>query len=89
MTPPLEGAAFTYGFNSDFLREVGDYWLNDYDWKASGERRLNAMGEHFITNIDGIDVHFIRARPAEEDAKGREVIPLLIVHGWPGIGLCD
>ena len=42
------------------------------------------MGNHFKTRIDGIDVHFVRAKPDPKVAKGKKVLPLLFVHGWPG-----
>ena len=84
MTPPLENSAFTYGFNGDFLKTVGDYWLKKYDWNKSGGKKLEAMGKHFKTRIDGIDLHFIHAKPDSKAAKGKTVLPLLIVHGWPG-----
>jgi hypothetical protein len=49
VTPPLEDSAFTYGFNGDYLKTVGEYWLKEYNWKASGEKILNKMGKHFKT----------------------------------------
>ena len=73
----LEGAGWTYGANLAYLRELVDYWRDDFDWREQ-ERRLNRF-EQFKTNIDGLDVHFIHRRSADPDA-----FPLLIVHGWPG-----
>lgn len=73
----LEGAGWTYGANRAYVRELVDYWRDDFDWRAQ-ERRLNRF-EQFRTNIDGLDVHFIHRRAADPDA-----FPLLIVHGWPG-----
>lgn len=73
----LEGAGWTYGANLAYVRELVDYWRDDFDWRAQ-ERRLNRF-EQFRTNIDGLDVHFIHRRAADPDA-----FPLLIVHGWPG-----
>ena len=64
--------------------QVGEHWLKKYDWRASGEKTLNNMGSHFKTRIDGLDVHFVRARPDPKATKGKKVLPLLIVHGWPG-----
>ena len=66
------------------MYKVGEYWLKKYDWKKSGEKTLNNMGSHFKTRIDGIDVHFVRAKPDPKVAKGKKVLPLLFVHGWPG-----
>jgi len=53
------------------------YWLNDYDWRRC-EARLNALPQ-FMTDVDGVDVHFIHVKSSQEDA-----LPLVITHGWPG-----
>lgn len=76
--------SFDYGMNSKYLvNTFGDYWLNKYDWRKS-EKKMNAMGEHYMTNIDGMDVHFVRVKPTPQQSKGKKVIPLLLSHGWPG-----
>ena len=49
----------------------------DYDWRKV-EARLNAL-PHFITEIDGLDIHFIHVRSKHENA-----LPLIVTHGWPG-----
>lgn len=59
------------------LRELVDYWRNDYDWRQC-EARLNALGQH-VTEIDGLDIHFLHVRSSHPDA-----VPLIITHGWPG-----
>jgi len=59
------------------LQELVEYWRTQYDWRKC-ETRLNALGQH-ITEIDGLDIHFLHVRSPREDA-----IPLLITHGWPG-----
>jgi pimeloyl-ACP methyl ester carboxylesterase len=53
------------------------YWAADYDWRKC-EKKLNALPQ-FITEIDGLDIHFIHARSKHENA-----LPLIITHGWPG-----
>jgi pimeloyl-ACP methyl ester carboxylesterase len=53
------------------------YWATDYDWRKC-EARLNALPQ-FITEIDGLDIHFIHVRSQHEDA-----LPLIVTHGWPG-----
>jgi pimeloyl-ACP methyl ester carboxylesterase len=58
-------------------QELARYWLDDYDF-GRVEARLNAMPQ-FVTEIDGVDVHFIHVRSSHEDAK-----PLIMTHGWPG-----
>jgi pimeloyl-ACP methyl ester carboxylesterase len=60
-----------------YVRELAAYWERDYDWR-SRERQLNRWPQ-FVTDIDGLDVHFIHARSPHEDA-----LPLIISHGWPG-----
>lgn len=80
---PLEDTAFTYGFNSNYLTStVADYWLNKYDWRAQ-EKMLNKFPQ-FVTNVDGINVHFLHVKPDSKLAKGKTVLPLLVSHGWPG-----
>jgi pimeloyl-ACP methyl ester carboxylesterase len=59
------------------LKPLVEYWATDYDWRK-GEARLNALPQ-FLTEIDGLDIHFIRVRSKHEDA-----MPLIITHGWPG-----
>src|SRR6266567_4135655 len=59
------------------MRELARYWATDYDWRKA-EARLNAF-PHFITKIDGLDIHFIHVR-----SKNPKALPLIINHGWPG-----
>jgi pimeloyl-ACP methyl ester carboxylesterase len=59
------------------IRELSHYWATDYDWRKV-EARLNALPQ-FITEIDGLDIHFIHVR-----AKHEEALPLVVSHGWPG-----
>jgi len=59
------------------MQEIARYWGTDYDWRAC-EAKLNAV-PHFITEIDGLDIHFIHVRSQHEDA-----LPLIVTHGWPG-----
>ncbi|CAJ0588064.1 unnamed protein product [Cylicocyclus nassatus] len=70
---------FWYGFNSDELEVFRKYWLNSYDWKKH-ENIINQF-KQFQTEIEGLKIHFIR-EPAASGYK--KVVPLLIVHGWPG-----
>ncbi len=53
------------------------YWATEYDWRKI-EARLNALPQ-FITEIDGLDIHFIHVRSKHENA-----LPLIVTHGWPG-----
>jgi pimeloyl-ACP methyl ester carboxylesterase len=59
------------------VQKLARYWANLYDWRKV-EARLNAV-PNFITEIDGLDIHFIHARSKHENA-----LPLIVTHGWPG-----
>ena len=59
------------------MQKLARYWATDYDWRKC-EARLNALPQ-FITEIDGLDIHFIHVRSKHENA-----LPLIITHGWPG-----
>jgi len=72
---------FEYGFNTNFLKKVGQHWLDKYDWKAR-EKELNKYS-HFKTKISGIDVHFLHVK-SSNNQKYKKTEPLLLLHGWPG-----
>ena len=59
------------------VQQLARHWATDYDWRAC-ERRLNAVPQ-FVTEIDGLDIHFLHVRSEHEDA-----LPLIVTHGWPG-----
>jgi pimeloyl-ACP methyl ester carboxylesterase len=59
------------------MRELARYWHDQYDWRKF-EARLNAL-PNFITNIDGLDIHFIHVR-----SKHPNALPIILTHGWPG-----
>ncbi|MFM0289126.1 epoxide hydrolase family protein [Paraburkholderia megapolitana] len=59
------------------VQEFARHWSTDYDWRAC-EAKLNALPQ-FITEIDGLDIHFIHVRSKHENA-----MPLIVTHGWPG-----
>jgi pimeloyl-ACP methyl ester carboxylesterase len=59
------------------IQELARYWATDYDWRRC-EASLNALPQ-FITEVDGLDIHFIHVRSPHEDA-----LPLIVNHGWPG-----
>eukprot|EP01114_Cavostelium_apophysatum_P023092 TRINITY_DN8591_c0_g1_i3.p1 TRINITY_DN8591_c0_g1~~TRINITY_DN8591_c0_g1_i3.p1 ORF type:complete len:395 (+),score=95.93 TRINITY_DN8591_c0_g1_i3:65-1249(+) len=75
----LEGAAWNYGINVDYLKEIVTYWKDKYDWRAQ-ERLLNAFPQ-FKASVDGLDIHFVQAKASPQAEK---VVPLLFLHGWPG-----
>ncbi len=59
------------------MQALAQYWATDYDWRKV-EARLKALPQ-FITQIDGLDIHFIHVRSKHEDA-----LPMIVTHGWPG-----
>src|SRR5262245_38032002 len=73
----IEGTGWECGIPVDYLRELVEYWRDEYDWRVQ-EARLNEL-PHFRTRIDGQSIHFVHARSARADA-----FPLLLMHGWPG-----
>ena len=73
--PDLEG--WEHGTNKTYLKELCDYWINEFDWQKH-EVEINKF-QNFISNVDGIDIHFIIEKGTSPNSK-----PLLIMHGWPG-----
>jgi pimeloyl-ACP methyl ester carboxylesterase len=65
------------GVQLNTMQKVAQYWAEEYDWRKV-EARLNALPQ-FITEIDGLDIHFIHVRSKHENA-----LPLIVTHGWPG-----
>jgi pimeloyl-ACP methyl ester carboxylesterase len=65
------------GVQLALMQKLAHYWETDYDWRRC-EAQLNAL-PNFITEIDGLDIHFIHVRSKHEDA-----LPVIITHGWPG-----
>jgi len=59
------------------MRALARYWHEEYDWRSC-EKRLNDFPQ-FITEIDGLDIHFVHVRSKHEDA-----LPVIVTHGWPG-----
>jgi pimeloyl-ACP methyl ester carboxylesterase len=67
----------TQGVQLATMQKLAHYWGTDYDWRKC-EARLKAL-PHFITDIDGLEIHFIHVRSKHENA-----LPIIITHGWPG-----
>ena len=67
----------TQGVQLRTMQKLSDYWANQYDWR-NVEARLNAL-PMFITNIDGLDIHFIHVK-----SKHPNALPIIVTHGWPG-----
>jgi pimeloyl-ACP methyl ester carboxylesterase len=67
----------TQGVQLATVENLARYWGTEYDWRKC-EARLNALPQ-FITEIDGLDIHFIHARSKHDNA-----LPVIVTHGWPG-----
>jgi pimeloyl-ACP methyl ester carboxylesterase len=70
-------ADHSQGVQLAMIQELARYWATDYDWRKA-EEKLNALPQ-FMTEVDGLDIHFIHVRSEHEDA-----LPLIVNHGWPG-----
>ncbi|MGA1107334.1 MAG: epoxide hydrolase N-terminal domain-containing protein, partial [Pseudomonadales bacterium] len=68
---------WSQGVPLTYMKQVHQYWLHQYDFRAR-EALLNQWPA-FITEIEGLDIHFLHIRSPREDAR-----PLLMTHGWPG-----
>jgi len=68
---------WSQGVPLEYMREVVDYWRDDYDWRRA-ESRINAF-DQFTAEIEGLDIHFLHVRSEEPNA-----LPLVLTHGWPG-----
>ena len=80
---PLEDTAWTYGISTKYLNTVLDYWRDEYNW-TERQALLNKYPQ-FITTIQGLDIHFYHVKPTNlPKDKNLKVLPLLILHGWPG-----
>lgn len=71
------GEPWAYGADLGYMRELVDYWLDRFDWRAA-EARLNALPQ-FKVPLHGIDVHYLHV-----PGQGPDPCPLLLLHGWPG-----
>ncbi|RVC81925.1 epoxide hydrolase [Mesorhizobium sp. M2A.F.Ca.ET.046.02.1.1] len=68
---------FSQGVPLATIQKLAQYWATDYDWRKV-EARLNRY-PNFVTEIDGLDIHFIHVRSKHENA-----LPVIVTHGWPG-----
>ena len=76
--PPKELVADqSQGVQLATLQKLARAWATDYDWRKA-EAKLNAL-PNFITEIDGVDIHFIHVRSKQPNA-----LPIIVTHGWPG-----
>jgi pimeloyl-ACP methyl ester carboxylesterase len=70
-------ADFSQGVQLTLMKALAKYWATDYDWSKC-EATLKSL-PNFVTEVDGLDIHFIHARSKHEGA-----LPIIITHGWPG-----
>ena len=75
----VPGAGDEYGVPLAWVHKLYDYWLNEYDW-AAAQKRISSWN-HYTTSIEDVKIHFVH-QPAKK--PGKKVVPLLLVHGWPG-----
>ena len=73
----IPDTGWDYGADVAYVRELCDYWRNEYDWRAQ-EAALNAWPQ-FLCEVDGVDIHYWHVR-----GQGPNPHPLLLTHGWPG-----
>jgi pimeloyl-ACP methyl ester carboxylesterase len=67
----------TQGVQLATMQKLARYWANDYDWRKC-EAKLNALPQ-FVTEVDGLDIHFIHVK-----SKHGNALPIIVTHGWPG-----
>src|SRR6202171_4369716 len=67
----------TQGVQLATMQKLAQYWANSHDWRKC-EAKINAV-PNFITEIEGLDIHFIHVRSKHENA-----LPMIVTHGWPG-----
>lgn len=72
----VSGTGWERGVDLDYMNELVDYWLHEYDWREQ-ERRLNAF-QHFKADVEGLGIHFIK-----QEGKGPNPMPLFMMHGYP------
>ena len=73
----IPGSGWDYGSNLAYVKELVDYWIEEFDWRKQ-EEVINGYSQ-YVAEVDGLDVHYIHER-----GKGPDPLPLLLIHGWPG-----
>ncbi len=72
----IEGAGWDYGTDLSYMKELVDYWLNDFNWRAQ-EAALNEFS-HFRGEVGSLGIHFVH-----EMSNRRDAMPVMLLHGWP------
>lgn len=72
----VSGAGWDYGANLAYMKELTEYWRDEFDWRAQ-EDSINRFS-HYRADVNGFGIHFIQER-----GKGEDPLPLVLLHGWP------
>lgn len=80
LTAPLEGVVHQYGINRELLKEILEFWKTKYDWRER-EKFLNKYPQYKV-NVQGLNIHYLYVKPQVK--SNIRVLPLLLLHGWPG-----
>ncbi len=78
ISPQLNDVGWSNGTSVSYMREFISYWLEEYDWRKQ-ENYLNTCMPQYITDIDGIDLHFVHKK-----SRNPKALTLVMTHGWPG-----
>jgi len=66
----------------EWIRKLYNTWLHDYDWPRANSEI--ASWNHYLTTLEGLQIHFLHQRAKPSSSSSKPPIPLLLVHGWPG-----
>lgn len=82
LVEPLENVNFRYGFHKNKLEQIVNYWRDDYLPRWDQQQKFLNSFPQYQTQIQGLNIHFIHTK--DLSAKGKQLVPLLLLHGWPG-----
>lgn len=86
LTEPLENVGFQYGINTNKLKTLVRYWRNDYLPRWNERQAFLNRFPQFKVQVQGLQIHYIHVKPqlSKEEQKTKTIVPLLLLHGWPG-----
>ncbi|XP_023333278.1 epoxide hydrolase 1 isoform X3 [Eurytemora carolleeae] len=78
---PISSEEVCYGMNINYIKDVADYWVNKFDW----QRHVNTLNfsRQFVTQISGLDIHFIHVKPPQVISASITAYPILLLHSFP------
>ncbi|XP_066259194.1 juvenile hormone epoxide hydrolase 1-like [Euwallacea similis] len=82
LQPALEGVQQNYGMNSQLLGSIIDYWKTSYNW-TDRQQFLNKYPQYTVS-VQGLKIHYIHVKPTINKQAKLKVVPVLLLHGWPG-----